>query len=483
MTDALTRFREQAQRLKGERPQQTWAGDEMGGAGAGVQVPPHSMEAEQSVLGALLIDNLAFDRIADLVDGADFYRHEHRRIFDAIAALIHASKTADVVTVFEHLQRSSAADAVGGMAYLNALAQSVPSANHARQYAAIVRERATRRALIAAADEAGSVARDDTHTVAEGLDRIDRLLDRVRGAQVRKGPVQLSALLIPLVDRVNELFENRNAANGLIGMPTGIPKLNAILSGLQPGKLYCIGARPMVGKSSGGRQIGIAAAEAGFTTLVLSMEMPGSEIAACVMSQLGRIESDRLQRGDLEPEDWSRLTEATERGAKLPLYVDDEGGLTLPAIRNKARMVKGLRLLVIDYLQLSVSTLRGATTNDQIAEVSKGLKALALSMGIAIVLLSQLNRDVERRQDKEPQLSDLRDSGAIEQDADVVILLWTAREFDGGATRVVGWKVAKHRGGPRGRFAMRFDAARYAWTDAPTTALDAPAQPAGKVFE
>lgn len=436
---------------------------------AHLRVPPHSTEAEQSVLGGLLIDNRAFDRIAGLVSERDFYRFEHREIFGAIAALIVANMPADVITTFEHLQSRGKAEGCGGLAYLNALAQSVPSASNAQRYAAIVRERGFARDLIAAARQAETVAWGDAPP-AEKLDRIDRLLDAVRGTQVRKEPVQLRALLLRAIDRYAEAADG----SGAEAWATGIAPLDRLMhGGLRPGKLVGIAARPSVGKSSAARHVAVSLAAAGHSVLLLSMEMPSDELADAIVAQLGRIDSGRVQRGDFHDEDWGRMTEAVEIGKNLPLHIDDEGGLTLAVIRNKARMVKGLRVLVIDYLQLSVSTLKGATTNDQIAEITKGLKALALSMGICIVLLSQLNRDIERRADKEPMLADLRDSGAIEQDLDIAVLLWTAREFDEGARRIVGWKVAKHRGGPKGKFAMEFEPAVYRWTET-AASLDQP---------
>jgi replicative DNA helicase len=272
------------------------------------------------------------------------------------------------------------------------------------------------------------------------------------------------------IDRYSAMAEGAEPA----AWTTGIPPLDRLLNGgLRPQKLIGIGARPSVGKSSVARHIAISAAAAGHTTLVLSLEMSGDELADCIVAQLGRIDSSRLQVGDFADEDWGRMTDAIDRGSKLPLHIDDEGGLTLAAIRSKARMVRGLRVLVLDYLQLAVSTQKGATTNDQVAEISKGLKALAMSMGICVIVLSQLNRDIERRADKEPGLADLRDSGAIEQDVDAAVLLWTAREFDDGARRVVGWKVAKHRGGPKGKFAMEFEPAVYRWSET-TASLEPP---------
>jgi replicative DNA helicase len=434
-----------------------------------LRVPPHSVEAEQSVLGGLLIDNRVFDRLSDLVTESDFYSSEHRYIFAAISVLIAACKPVDVVTVFEAMQSAGTAEKAGGLVYLNQLAQSVPSASNARRYAEIVRGKSVRRALISATDEAKEIALGAAE-LPEALDRIDRLIDSVRSTQVRKEPTPLHALLLRAIDRYSAAAEGA----GVDAWATGIEPLDRLLhGGLRPGKVYGIAARPSVGKSSAARHVAISLASAGHASLLLSMEMPGDELADCIVAQLGRVDSGRVQRGALQDEDWGRVSEAVERGARLPLHIDDEGGLTLATIRNKARMVKGLRVLLVDYLQLGVSSLKGATTNDQIAEITKGLKALALSMGIAVVLLSQLNREVERRADKEPVLADLRDSGAIEQDLDVAVLLWTAREFDEGARRIVGWKVAKNRGGPKGRFAMEFEPAVYRWSET-TASLEPP---------
>lgn len=209
--------------------------------------------------------------------------------------------------------------------------------------------------------------------------------------------------------------------------------------------------------------------------------MPVDEVTDCLLSELGGVVNDHIQTGKFSDDDWSRIAQAADTANRLPLFIDDDGGLTISQIRTKARQVKGLKVLVLDYLQLSSSTLRNATTNDQIAEISKGLKQLALQMGIAVVVLSQLNRDVEKRADREPQLSDLRDSGAIEQDLDVAVLLWTVQEPQDGP-RIVGWKVAKHRGGKKGRFAMNFDPAIYRWTES-AVSLPSRGQHNGRGFE
>jgi replicative DNA helicase len=428
---------------------------------AQLRVPPHSDEAEQSVLGGLLLDATAWDRVDDKLSEADFYRLEHRLIFGAIGALVAASKPADVITVFEQLQSHGRAEDVGGMAYLNALAHSVPSAANIRRYAEIVRERSTLRALIAAADAIATSAFDPKgRDVAEVLDEAASAIGQLDRRQQRKAPRLVGDLLAAAIDRYQDLAEGRRPA----GLPTGIGPLDRMLAGgLRPGKVYGIAARPSVGKSSAARTILLHLARAGVCTLLLSQEMDADELADALMAEAGRVDGAALQSGRLEKDDWERLVGAVDVLRSVPLHIDDQGGLTLAQVRSKARAVKGLQVLAIDYLQLMSSTLKGKSTNDELAEISKGLKALALELGIPIIVLSQLNRDVEKRADKEPQLSDLRDSGAIEQDLDVAVLLWTALEGD--ESRLVGWKVAKHRGGKKGVFAMRWEPAINDWRE------------------
>jgi replicative DNA helicase len=444
---------------------------------AHLRVPPHSAEAEQSVLGGLLLDNLAWDRAAELLNETDFYRYEHRLIFGAIAALVSTSRPADVITVFEQLQSHGKADDAGGLSYLNALAQSVPSAANMRRYAEIVRERALLRRIIAGCDEiatqAFSPASGSTPGARAGelLDHALTLFGQLDRTGQRPEPKQLSELLVPALDRYSDLAEGKTEP----AMATGIKPLDRLINGgLRPGKVYGIAARPSIGKSAAGRSIGLHTAAAGCPTLLLSQEMPAEEVTDAIVGQLGGIDSQRLQTGRFDDQDWSRMVDAVEQGRSLPFYIDEQGGLRLADMRSKARAVKGLRVLILDYLQLSRSTLKNATTNDQVAEISKGLKALAMELKIAVVVLSQLNREVEKRTDREPQLSDLRDSGAIEQDLDVAVMLWTIRE-DADDTRLVGWKVAKHRGGRKGRFGMRFDAPRYRWSES-AESIDPPAK-------
>lgn len=428
--------------------------------------PVWSQEAEQSVLGAVLIDNRAFDRAADVLQERCFWHAAHRTIWVAIAGQVMAGKPADMLTVFDALKAAGQADDCGGLAYLNSLVQSVPSAANARRYAEIVAERAAHRDTIAAADKALAIAREPG-PIGDKLDRIASEFAAVQREQMRNAPRQLAELVRAAVDRYSDMAQGIRAP----AWATGIEPLDRILNGgLRPGKLYCLAARPSVGKSSAARAIGLNLAIGGHPVLLLSQEMPGDEVADCAIAQLGGVEGNRLQTGQLAQSDWDGITFAAHQVASLPFYVDDDGGLTIGQIRGKARSVKGLRVLVVDYLQLSTSTLRNASTNDQVAEISKGLKQLALQMGIAVVVLSQLNREVEKRADREPQLSDLRDSGAIEQDIDAAVMLWTVREPSDGP-RLVGWKVPKHRGGRKGRFGMWFDAPVYAWNEAPGESL------------
>jgi replicative DNA helicase len=437
---------------------------------ARLRVPPHSTEAEQGVLGALLMDNRTWDRVGDLLSATDFYRHEHRTIYEAIGGLVNANKPADLLTVFDRLTAQGRAEEVGGLSYLNDLAQSVPSASHAHRYAEIVRERAVRRTLISIGDEVASMGFQTDEDLSEQVDRAAGLLSALTAGQVKEAPVRLSDLALRAIDRITELSEGRRTP----AISTGIPPLDRVLNGgLRGAKLYGLAARPSVGKSSLARAIGRAVARQQVPTLLLSQEMGDDEVTDCVLSEMGGIESTKLQTGKLEDADWGRLVEAVQEASELPLYIDDQGSLTLSDIRNKARMVRNCGCVILDYLQLSRSTLKGATTNDQVAEISKGLKALSMSLGIPVIVLSQLNRDVEKRADKEPQLSDLRDSGAIEQDLDVAIMLWTYREFDDGARRIVGCKVPKHRGGPKGRFALEFKASTYRWYESEAS-LDGP---------
>ena len=439
--------------------------------GPELRVPPHSPEAEQSVLGGLLLDNTAWDRVGDLLAERDFYRHEHRLIYGAIGALVTATRPADVITVFEQLKRVGKDDEAGDLVYLNALASSVPSASNIRRYAEIVRERSLQRRMIAALDESLTMLWSASD-IGEAIDRIATTAAELQRRQVRKAPRPLGDILVERVDRISELHSGEAEA----GWPTRIPSLDRMLNGgLRPGMVYVLAARPSIGKSSFVESIAIALAEQNLPVLMLSQEMPEGEVADRAISGMGGVDYGNLQSGELNDLEWSQLSEAVDRGSKLPFYVDDQPALRLGDIRAKARLVKGLKVLVLDYLQLSASTGDHPNRNAEIEEISRGLKALAKDLGIAVIELSQLNREVEKRANKRPNLSDLRDSGAIEQDADVVIFLWPVREFDGEGRRIIGLGVDKNRQGKKGQFGLDFFGAYQRWRE--STADISPARP------
>lgn len=435
---------------------------------SGLRVPPYSLEAEQSVLGGLLIDNDAWDRVGDIVAAGDFYRREHREIFIAIAALINATKPADVVTTFEAMERAGTAEEGGGLAYLNALAQSVPSASNVRAYGEIVRKHALARAYIAAAGDVLTFGWGDA-SIETKLDKAMTAFGHLDRLRVRKAPRSIGEIAIARTDYYEALERGEIEA----GWPTGIPLLDKLLNRLRVGGLYILGARPKVGKTSFALWIARHVAEAGLPVLILSQEMPDTEIADRAVVQAGRVDYSALLSGKLDHDGWARASEGLERLARLPLYVDDQPALTIGDIRSKARQVKGLKVLIVDYVQLCAGTDEDSNRNTQIEAITRGLKALAKTDGIAVIALSQLNRAVELRANKRPQLSDLRDSGGIEQDADAVMFMWPVREFASEGRKIVGLAVEANRQGPTGAFALDFYGAHQRWAES-TASLDPP---------
>ncbi len=432
-----------------------------------LRIPPQSVEAEQSVLGGLLLDSSAWDRIGDLLTEADFYRHDHRQIFGAIEALATASREADVITVFAHLQASGKAEDVGGMVYLNALASSVPSASNIRRYAEIVREKSLQRALVAAADEAATLAFNaELGQVNATMERCITLFDAVQRRGVVQGPRDARNLAVARVDHFNDVATKEVP----VAFSTGLSDLDHRLNGgLQEGRVYVLAARPSVGKSSLALQIGLHhAQDLRRGVLVLSQEMPSEEVADRALANLGGVDYGEMQRGQLSDMSWGRFSDAVERMGRLPLWIDDQAALTLGDIRAKAFALRreGLKLLIVDYLQLCSGQAKGkqVNRNTELEEITRGIKALAKQLRISVLLLSQLSREVEKRSTPEPNLGDLRDSGAIEQDADVVLGLWVARHWSD--RKVMALSVLKNRQGERGaRIPLDFYGQYQQWTD------------------
>ncbi|MDQ0586709.1 replicative DNA helicase [Variovorax paradoxus] len=432
---------------------------------AKLRIPPHSIEAESSVLGGLLLDNGAWDRMGDLLVDGDFYRHEHKLIYAAIGGLINASKPADVITVYEQLQGLGKADEIGGLVYLNSLAQYVPSASNIRRYAEIVRERSILRKLVSASDE---IATNAFNTQGKSVDKIlDEAEQKIfnigeEGTRMKQGFQSMDALVVELLDRVTEMAEN---PNDITGVRTGFYEFDKMTSGLQPGDMIVLAARPSMGKTS--LAINIAehvALNEGLPVAVFSMEMGASQLAVRIVGSIGRIDQGHLRTGKLSDEEWPRLTEAIEKLRNVSLHIDETPGLTTSELRANARRLARqygrLGLIVVDYLQLmSVSS----SMNDEnrataVGEISRGLKMLAKELKCPVIALSQLSRGVESRTDKRPMMSDLRESGAIEQDADIIMFIYRDDYYDKnskepGVAEVI---ISKHRNGPTGTIKLTF---------------------------
>jgi replicative DNA helicase len=432
---------------------------------ARLRVPPQSIEAEQSVLGGLLLDNGAWDRAADVVTEADFYRFEHKIIFSAIGALIGASKPADVITVYEHLQMAGKSEDSGGLQYLNALAQSVPSAANMRRYAEIVRERAILRKLIAASDEIATNAfNPQGRAVTQILDEAEGKIFKIgeEGNRNKQGFQSMDVLAVQLIDRVTELAEN--GAEDVTGVRTGFYDMDKNTAGLQPGDLIILAARPSMGKTAFALNIAEnVSVNEGLPVVVFSMEMGASQLALRMVGSQGRIDQQHLRTGRLDNDEWGRLTEAVERLSKSSVFIDETPALTGPELRararRQARQCGQLGLIVIDYLQLmSGSGSDNENRATEIGEISRGLKALAKELNCPVIALSQLNRSVETRPDKRPMMSDLRESGAIEQDADIIMFIYRDEYYnketkEPGVAEII---IAKQRNGPVGTTKLAF---------------------------
>ena len=432
-----------------------------------LRVPPHSVEAEQSVLGGLLLDNGAWDRSGDLITEDDFYRFEHRLIYTAIAQLVNATKPADVITVFEQLQSLGKAEDCGGLVYLNALAQSVPSAANIRRYAEIVRERSVLRKLVAASDEiATSAFNPQGRPVAQILDEAEGKIFRIgeEGSRSRQGFVSMDALVVQLIDRVNELHEN--GAEEVTGVRSGFYDLDRLTAGLQPGDLIVLAARPSMGKTALALNIAEhVAVKEGLPVVVFSMEMGASQLALRMVGSLGRIDQQHLRTGALRDDEWGRLSEAVEKLGKVSLFIDESGSLSPTDLRararRQARQCGQLGLIVVDYLQLMTGSSGTSEENRAtvIGEISRALKSLAKELKCPVIALSQLNRSVESRTDKRPMMSDLRESGAIEQDADVIMFIYRDDYYTKDASKEPGIAeiiIAKQRNGPTDTFKLTF---------------------------
>ena len=437
------------------------AGGAMGDE-ARLRTPPSSVEAEQSLLGGLMLDTTAWDKVADIVSETDFYRKDHRLIFRAIAALVEHSEPCDVVTLSEHLDNRGELAKAGGLEYLATLANETPGAANARAYAKILRERSVLRSLISVGNQiSGSAYSTEGRAASELVDEAERLVFEIaeQGAKGKQGFESLRNVLPPVIDGIDE----RHQSGGEItGISTGYTEFDKKTAGLQPGDLIIVAGRPSMGKTTLAINIAEnAAVGAKIPTAIFSMEMPSEQLALRMISSLGRVDQGSLRTGRFPDEDWSRINTAVQLMSDAPMFIDDAGGLSPTEVRARARRLKrehGLGLIVIDYLQLM--QVQGTSENraTEISEISRSLKALAKELKVPIIALSQLNRGVEQRGDKRPVMSDLRESGAIEQDADLIIFIYRDEVYNPDTPKkgVADISIAKQRNGPIGDFPLTF---------------------------
>ena len=427
-----------------------------------LRVPPHSIHAEQSVLGGLMLDNAAWDQIADRVAEDDFYRRDHRLIFHAIGELVDANSPYDVVTLSEWLEKNCQLRDAGGMAYLGSLAKNTPSAANIRAYADIVREHSIMRQLVrVGTDMADSAYFPEGRSSVELLDMAEQRVFEIadHGGRSNQGFAPIKDLLTRAVERIDTLFQQDNP---ITGIATGFTDFDDMTAGLQRSDLVIVAGRPSMGKTTFAMNIAEnAAIKHGVPVAVFSMEMPGEQIAMRMMSSLGRINQQKVRTGKLDDDDWPRLTSAVSILADAPLFIDDTPALTPTELRARARRLKrehNLGLLVIDYLQLMQVPGTRENRATEISEISRSLKALAKELEVPVVALSQLNRSLEQRPNKRPVMSDLRESGAIEQDADMIVFIYRDEVYDedspdkGTAEIIVG----KQRNGPIGMKRLTF---------------------------
>jgi replicative DNA helicase len=432
---------------------------------ARLRIPPHSIEGESSVIGGLLLSNEAWDRVGDILSDGDFYRYEHRLIYGAIGVLVNSNRPADVITVFEHLQSQGRADEVGGLSYLNSLAQYVPGVGNIRRYAEIVRDRSILRKLVAASDEIATTAFNTKgRPVSEIVDESEQKIFNIgeQGKRNSGGFQAMDTLVVKLLDRVQEMADN---PNDVTGVPTGFYDLDRMTAGLQAGDLIVLAARPSMGKTA--LAINIAehvALNEGLPVAVFSMEMGAAQLAVRIVGSIGRIDQGHLRTGKLTDEEWPRLSEAIEKLRTISLHIDESAGLTSSDLRSNARRLSRqcgqLGLIVVDYLQLmSGSSSDGENRATELGEISRGLKMLARELKCPVIALSQLNRSVEQRPDKRPMMSDLRESGAIEQDADIIMFIYRDEYYTKDACKEPGVAeiiIAKQRNGPTGMVKLAF---------------------------
>lgn len=431
------------------------------------KLPPHSIEAEQSVLGGLMIDPLAFQKLDGLLDETDFYRADHRMVFRHIRNLVIADKPVDVLTVAESLDLHNELSRCGGLPYLGKMAGAVPSTANINFYSQSVREKSILRKIIQISQEMADAAYNPSgRTAQEILEIAEKNVFKIAESDSlsRQGFVGISPLLAKVIDRIDELFSRENTKE-VTGIPTGFIDLDRVTSGLQAGDLIIVAARPSMGKTAFAVNIAEnVAIHSKLPVAIFSMEMGGEQLAMRMIGSVGQVNQGDLKNGRFKDDDWPKITMALGKLHEAPIFIDETAGLNVIDIRSRARRIymenAGLGLIVIDYLQLMGSTERRQNENraTEISEITRALKGLAKELKVPVITLSQLNRSLERRDDKRPMMSDLRESGAIEQDADLILFLhreeyYSKNEQDRGKAELI---IGKHRNGPTCSIPMVF---------------------------
>ncbi len=428
-----------------------------------LKVPPHSVEAEQAVLGGLMLDNNAWDQVAERLNEHDFYRLDHRTIFRSMSDLVLQSKPLDIITVSEALERSRELEMAGGLSYLGGLAKNTPTSANIAAYADIVRERAILRRLIEVGGEIIESAFDPHGRMAgELLDDAERKVFAIaeQGSQSNAGPESIAEVLTRTVSRIDTLF---HAQSPITGISSGFSDFDKMTSGLQPSDLVIVAGRPSMGKTTFAMNIAEhSVMKDEGAVLIFSMEMPAESLAMRMLASMGRIEQQKIRTGQLDDDDWPRLTSAISMISSKKLLIDDSGALSPFEVRARARRAArtygGLGLIVIDYLQLMRVPGHNEHRAAEISEISRSLKSLARELNVPVVVLSQLNRGLEQRPEKRPVMSDLRESGAIEQDADLIVFIYRDEVYnkdsnDKGTAEII---ISKQRNGPIGTVRLTF---------------------------
>jgi len=426
-----------------------------------LKVPPHSIEAERSVLGGLMLDDNAWDNISGSLASGDFYRSDHRIIYRVMADLVERNNPLDIITISEALEGIGELENVGGLAYISDLASSTPTASNIHAYAQIVRERSTVRSLISVAHEiADSGFNPDGRNSATLIDEAESKVFKISDDRPSSGgPESVRPLLTRAVERIDVLFQTKGA---LTGISSGFRDIDEMTSGLQPADLIIVAGRPSMGKTSFMMNIAESAAISGESpVLVFSMEMPSDSLVLRMLSSLGRIDQTKIRTGQLGDDDWPRLTSAVTLLNDKPLFIDDTAALSPNEIRSRARRVARehgkLGMILLDYIQLMQVSGTSENRAGEISEISRSLKSIAKEFDCPVIAGSQLNRSLEQRPDKRPIMSDLRESGAIEQDADVIMAIYRDEVYHEDAEKgIAEIIILKQRNGPIGRKKLAF---------------------------